>query len=42
MGAGVVGEATAEEPVLATSLWGMLHADDDEVVLQLPELLKIR
>ena len=40
MGAGVAGEPTAEEPVLATSLWGMLHADDDEVVLQLPERLK--
>ena len=26
------GEATAEESVLATSLWGMLYADDTEVV----------
>ena len=31
-GAGRRGEATAGEPVLATPLWGMLYADDAEVV----------
>ena len=31
------GEATAGESVLATPLWGMLHADDAEVVSQSPE-----
>ena len=33
-GAGVRGEATAGEPALATSLWGMLYADDAVVVSQ--------
>ena len=31
-GVGGRGEATAGEPVLATPLWGMLYADDAEVV----------
>ena len=31
------GGATAGEPVLATSLWGMLYADDAGVVSQSPE-----
>ena len=39
-GAGGRGEATAEEPVLATPLWGMLYADDAEVVSQSPEQLR--
>ena len=36
-GAGGWGEATAGESVLATSLWGMLYADDAGVILQSPE-----
>ena len=39
-GAGGRGEATAGEPVLATSLWGMLYADDAWVVSQSPEQLR--
>ena len=39
-GAGVRGEAIAGEPVLATSLWGMLYADDGGVVSQSPEKLR--
>ena len=31
------GEATAGEPVLATSLWGMFYADDAGIVSQSPE-----
>ena len=31
------GEATAEESVLATPLWGMLYVDDAGVVSQPPE-----
>ena len=34
------GRATAGEPALATSLWGMLYADDAGVVAQSPEQLK--
>ena len=34
------GEATAGELVLATPLWGMLYADDAEVVSQSPEQLR--
>ena len=34
------GKATAEESVLATPLWGMLYADDAEVVSQSPEQLR--
>ena len=34
------GEATAEESVLATPLWGMLYADDAGVVSQSPEQLR--
>ena len=30
-------EATAGEPVLATSLWGMVDADDTGVISQLPK-----
>ena len=41
-GAGGRGEATAGEPVLATPLWGMLHADDAGVVWQSPEQLSKR
>ena len=37
MGVGGRGEATAGEPVLMTSLWGMLYADDAGVVRQSPE-----
>ena len=33
------GEATTGEPVLATSLWGMLYADDAGVVWSSPEQL---
>ena len=39
-GAGGPGEATAGEPVLATSIWGMLYADDAWVVSQSPEQLR--
>ena len=39
-GAGGRGEATAGEAVLATPLWGMLYADDAEVVSQSPEQLR--
>ena len=39
-GAGGRGEATAGESVLATSLWGMLYADDAGVVSQSPEQLR--
>ena len=39
-GAGGRGEATAGESVLATSLWGMLYADDGGVVSQSPEQLR--
>ena len=39
-GGGGRGEATAEEPVLATLLWGMLYSDDAGVVLQSPEQLR--
>ena len=38
--AGGRGEATAGEPVLATSLWGMLYADDAGVVSQSHEQLR--
>ena len=38
-GAGRRGEATAGESVLATPLWGMLHADDAGIVSQSPEQL---
>ena len=38
-GAGGRGEATAGESVLATPLWGMLYADDAEVVSRSPEQL---
>ena len=34
------GEATAEESALATSLWGMLYADDVGVVSRSPEQLR--
>ena len=34
------GEATAGESVLATSLWGMVYADDAGVVLQSPKQLR--
>ena len=34
------GRATDGEPVLATSLWGMLYADDAGVVLQSTEQLR--
>ena len=34
------GEATAGEPVLATPLWGMLHANDAGVMSQSPEQLR--
>ena len=37
IGGGGSGEATAGEPGLAMSLWGMLYADDAEVVSQSPE-----
>ena len=33
-------EATAGEPILATSVWGMLYADDPGVVSQWPEQLR--
>ena len=39
-GAGGRGEATAGESVLATSLWGMLYADDAGVISQSPEQLR--
>ena len=39
-GAGGRGEATVGESVLATLLWGMLHADDAGVVSQSPEQLR--
>ena len=39
-GAGGRGEATAEEAVLATPLWGMLYADDAGVVSRSPEQLR--
>ena len=39
-GGGGRGEATAGEPVLATSLWGTLYADDAGVVSQSSEQLK--
>ena len=39
-GAGGRGEATAEKSVLATPLWGVLHADDAGVVSQSPEQLR--
>ena len=35
-----MGGATSEEPVLATSLGGMLQADDAGVVSQSPEQLR--
>ena len=34
------GGATVIEPVLATSLWGMLYADDAEVISHSPEQLR--
>ena len=40
MGAGERGEATVEESLLATPLWGMLYADDAGVVSQSPEQLR--
>ena len=40
MGAGGRGEATSEEPVLETSLRGMIYADDAGVVSQSPEQLR--
>ena len=39
-GVGGRGEATAGESVLATSLWGMLYADDAGVVSRSPEQLR--
>ena len=39
-GAGGRGEATVGESALATPLWGMLYADDAEVVSQSPEQLR--
>ena len=39
-GAGGRREATAGESVLATTLWGMLYADDVGVVSQSPEQLR--
>ena len=39
-GPGGRGKATAGEPVLATLLWGMLHADDAGVVSHSPEQLR--
>ena len=39
-GAGGRGEATAGESVLATPLWGILHADDAGVVSKSPEQLR--
>ena len=39
-GAGGRWEATAEESVLATPLWGMLYADDARAVSQSPEQLR--
>ena len=38
--AGGRGEATAEESVLATPLWGMLYVDDVGVVSQSPGQLR--
>ena len=38
-GRGGGGGATAGEPALATSLWGMLYTDDAGVVSQSPEQL---
>ena len=40
MGTGGRGEATAEESVLATPIWGMFCADDAGVVSQSPEQLR--
>ena len=42
MGAGGRKKATAGEPALATSLWGMLYTDDAAVVSQSPEKLRLR
>ena len=39
-GVGRRGVATLGEPVLATSLWGMLYADDARVVSQSPKKLR--
>ena len=39
-GAGGRREANAEEPVLATPLWGMLYADDAGIIAQSPEQLR--
>ena len=39
-GAGGWGEATAEDSVLATPLWGVLYADDTGVVSRSPEQLR--
>ena len=39
-GAGGRGEVTAGESVLATSLWGILYADDARVVSRSPEQLR--
>ena len=39
-GAGERGRTTAGEPTPATSLWGMLYADDAGVVSQSPEQLR--
>ena len=39
-GAGGRGEASVGESVLATPLWGMLHADDAGVVSQSPEQVR--
>ena len=39
-GAGLRGEAATEEPALATSLWGMLYADDAGIISQSPEQLR--
>ena len=39
-GAGVRGEETAGESILATLLWGILYADDAGVVSQSPEHLR--
>ena len=39
-GAGVRGEATAEESVFATPLWGMLYAEDAGLVSQSPDQMR--
>ena len=41
MAVGRGGEATAEQPVLATPRWGMLYADDAEIVSSPEQLRKM-